>query len=174
MSGKECWREDDEMKRYNYRGVDHVHINVTDLDRAIDFYTGTLGFAVAGRRDPDKAWLNSGQYPESEPLWYHNLALTEVPERNDRYWSRTGLNHVAFELESPEDVMAIGDDLKRRGVRIIRGPGVHAEDMTYHVYVEDPDGNVIELMARTDDTHAELRESAEWAPPPGWTPADAD
>ena len=162
------------MKRYNYRGVNHVHINVTDLERAIDFYTGILGFKVAGRREPDKAWLNFGQYPESEDLWYHNLALTEVPERNDRYWSRSGLNHLAFELESPDDVMKIGDDLRRQGVKIIRGPGVHAEDMTYHVYIEDPDGNVIELMARTSAEHAALRETAEWAPPAGWKPAEVD
>ena len=162
------------MKRYNYRGVNHVHINVTDLQRAIDFYTDILGFTVAGRREPDKAWLNFGQHPEDEALWYHDLALSQVPDRNDRYWTQSGLNHVAFELESPEDVMQLGADLKRRGVRIIRGPGVHAEDMTYHVYIEDPDGNVVELMAQTTDTHPELRASAEWAPAPGWTPDASD
>ena len=162
------------MKRYNYLGVNHVHINVTDLERAIDFYTDILGFNVAGRREPDKAWLNFGQYPESEGLWYHNLALTEVPERNDRYWTQSGLNHLAFELESPDDVMKIGDDLRQQGVKIIRGPGVHAEDMTYHVYIEDPDGNVIELMARTSEAHAGLRANAEWAPAPGWKPDEID
>ncbi len=158
------------MKRYNYRGVNHVHINVSDLERAIGFYTGVLGFTVAGRREPDKAWLNFGQYAEDEKLWFHDLALTQVPERNERYWERTGLNHVAFELDSPGDVMRIRDDLERRGVRILRGPGVHAEDMTCHVYVQDPDGNVIELMARTGEADVELRKSAEWAPPPGWKP----
>jgi catechol 2,3-dioxygenase-like lactoylglutathione lyase family enzyme len=101
------------MRRYNYRGVNHVHINVTDLERAIDFYTGILGFTVAGRRDPDRAWLNFGQHPDGEALWYHDLALSQVPDRNDRYWTQSALNHVAFELESPDDVMQIGADLKR-------------------------------------------------------------
>ena len=63
------------MRRYNYRGVNHVHINVTDLERAIDFYTGILGFTVAGRRDPDKAWLNFGQHPDGEALWYPRSRL---------------------------------------------------------------------------------------------------
>ena len=63
------------MKRYNYRGVNHVHINVTDLKRAIGFYTGILGFKVAGCREPDKAWLNFGQHPDGETLWYHDLGV---------------------------------------------------------------------------------------------------
>ena len=159
------------MKRYNYRAVNHVHVNVTDLKRAIGFYTGMLGFQVAGRREPDKAWLNFGQYSDDETLWHHDLALTAMLDRNDKYWERTGLNHVAFELDSPEDVKKIGADLERQGVRIIRGPGVHAEDMTFHVYIEDPDENVIELIAQTSETDSELRESAEWAPPLGWQPA---
>ena len=101
------------MRRYYYRGVNHVHINVTDLERAIDFHTGILGFTVAGCRDPDKAWPNFGQHPDGEALWYHDLALSQVPDRNDRYGTQSGLNHVAFELESPDDVMQIGADLKR-------------------------------------------------------------
>jgi len=156
------------MKRFNYRGVNHVHINVTDLKKAIDFYTTILGFKLAGRRDPDKAWLSFGQYSDTEKLWYHNLALTEVPERNDRYWDRSGLNHFALEVESPKDVDEIADHLRTHGIKIIRGPGVHAEDMTYHVYVEDPDGNVIEVMANTTESDTELRKSAQWAPVRKW------
>ena len=154
-----------------FTGVNHIHINVTNIERAIDFYTNTLGLEIAGRRPPDKAWLNFGQYSESEPLWYHNIALTEVSERNDRYWDRTGLNHFALQMESPDDVMAMGEELKRKGIKIIRGPGVHTEDMTYHVYIEDPDGNVIEIMANTAETDIELRTAAELAPPPGGRPA---
>ena len=153
-----------------FTGVNHIHINVTDIERAIDFYTNTLGLKVAGRRHPDKAWLNFGQYPDGEPLWFHNLALTEVSERNDRYWDRSGLNHFALQMESPADVMAMGEELTRKGVKIIRGPGVHTEDMTCHVYIEDPDGNVIEIMANTTEDDAELRGTAEFAPPPGWRP----
>jgi catechol 2,3-dioxygenase-like lactoylglutathione lyase family enzyme len=156
------------MRRFNYVGVNHVHINVTDIKKAIDFYADILGFKVAGRREPDKAWLSFGQHGDEEKLWYHNLALTEVPERNDRYWDRSGLNHFALEVGTPSDVDKIGEHLRKRGVAIIRGPGVHAEDMTYHVYVEDPDGNVIEIMARTSEQDVELRKSAQWAPPRKW------
>ena len=61
------------MQQYNCRGANHVRINVSDLERAIGFYTGIPRFTVAGRREPDKAWLNIGQYPEDEKLWFHNL-----------------------------------------------------------------------------------------------------
>lgn len=153
-----------------YTGINHIHINVSNLERALEFYCGALGFEIAGRRPPDKAWLNWGQYPPEETLWYHNLAITEVPERNDRYWERTGLNHFAVELESPAAVTALEQELRAKGVKIIRGPGTHTEDMTFHVYVADPDGNVIELMAKTTASDAALRATAEAAPPPGWKP----
>ena len=68
---------------------------------------------------------------------------------------------MVFELESPTDMIQIGADLKRQGIKIIRGPGVHVKDMTYHVYIEDPDGDVIELMARTSAKHIELRATVE-------------
>jgi lactoylglutathione lyase len=156
------------MKRFNYKGVNHVHINVTDLARSIRFYTEILGFQVAGRKEPDKAWLNFGQYDQSETRWLHNVALTQVSERNDLYWDRTGLNHFALEVDSPGDVDEVGKALQEKGVKIIRGPGVHAEDMTYHVYVEDPDGNVIEIMSQTAEADTELRKRAEWAPDRKW------
>ncbi|MSQ73084.1 MAG: VOC family protein [Betaproteobacteria bacterium] len=156
------------MKRFNYKGVNHVHINVTDIKRSIAFYTEVLGFQVAGRKEPDKAWLNFGQYGAEEKRWLHNLALTQVSERNDLYWDRSGLNHFALEVDSIKDVDEIGAALKEQGVKIVRGPGVHAEDMTYHVYLEDPDGNVIEIMTQTAETDTELRKIAQWAPDRKW------
>ena len=67
------------MQQYNRRDVNHVRINVSDLEHAMGFYTGIPGFTVAGRREPDKAWLNFGQYPEDEKLWFHNLEPDAAP-----------------------------------------------------------------------------------------------
>ena len=42
--------------------VAHVNLNVTDLARAIRFYTETLGFQIAFQYEGEVAWLNFGQY----------------------------------------------------------------------------------------------------------------
>ena len=43
--------------------VGHVHLKVSDLDRAIAFYSGVLGFELTQRYGPQAAFLSAGGMP---------------------------------------------------------------------------------------------------------------
>ena len=157
-----------------YTKVGHVHLNVSDLKRSLRFYTEVMGFHVAGIREPDKAWLSFEPHPPGMRETFHEIALTQVPNINREYWQTTGLNHAAYELASPKDVLEFANDLRARNVEIFRGPATHKGDLTYHIYVRDPDGNAIEVYAKTTDTDVEFRKNIEAAVPEGYNPYSND
>ncbi len=134
-------------------GLAHVNLNVTDLQRAEKFYTEILGCKVSGKYEEIIVWLNFGQYEaDDRKLAMHDLALYKVPhEVPPEYRKTVGLNHVAFRLATPEDVDQAAEILKENGVKILKGPETHKEDLDHYVYFEDPDRNVIELVSSTGD-----------------------
>ena len=132
--------------------VAHVNLNVTDLDRAIKFYTEMLGFRVVVQFE-GLALLNFGQYRDGiEGMGYgfHDLALYRVPTpAPEDYRTRAGMNHVALRLRTPEEVDQAASELEAKGAKVLKGPLTHKEDRDRYLYIEDPDRNVIELVAST-------------------------
>lgn len=59
------------------------------------------------------------------------------------------MNHLALRLRTPEEVDQAAAFLKENGVAILKGPQTHKEDRDRYLYFEDPDGNMIELVAST-------------------------
>jgi len=130
--------------------VAHVMFNVTDLERSLKLYRDLLGFKVSGEYEGAVIWLNMGQYSEGEELAFHDIGLYKVPNpapENAR--NVVGLNHAAFRLQTPEEVDEAAELLKANGVKILKGPNTHKEDNDRYLYFEDPDGNVLELVATT-------------------------
>jgi ureidoacrylate peracid hydrolase len=107
--------------------LDHLLLRTTDLGRAEDFYVGFLGLSVKKRT------LRDGR-----PLVVtdRGLGLTEAGP------SGAGpLDHIAFRTTG---VRAIADAAMRMGIPIVRGPV--AGDYGLSLYLEDPDGNTIEVF----------------------------
>src|ERR1700738_1472974 len=70
--------------------IGHVHLKVADLDRALDFYCGVLGFELMQRRGPQAAFISAGGY-------HHHIGLNTWESRGGKPPSAgtTGLYHLA-------------------------------------------------------------------------------
>ena len=117
--------------------VGHVHLKVSDLDRAIAFYEQVLGFEVTQRIGDSAAFLSSGGY-------HHHVGLNTWESRGGTPppSSATGLYHVAFVYPSR---LELGKALRRLLDRDVRLEGAADHGVSEALYLRDPDGNGVEL-----------------------------
>lgn len=109
----------------------HLLLEVGDLDASLAFYTGVLGFGVR-KREP---------FRDGRDLVVTDQGLGLVGGRSGgRSGERNGLEHLCF---GARGVDALAEKATKAGYRIIRGPGPGPYGHT--VYIEDPDGNQVEL-----------------------------
>jgi catechol 2,3-dioxygenase len=109
-----------------------VSLNVTDIERSIDFYQSTLGFKLKEHLG-QKALLSSGDGPL--------LALTGIPGAH--YHPRaTGLYHFAILTPSR---LALARSLEQLARREYPLGGVADHGVSEALYLSDPDGNGIEI-----------------------------
>jgi catechol 2,3-dioxygenase len=140
------------------RSINHVVLNVSDLEVSHRFWTEIMGFRcvaelrpIPGRVRP-KMRFYSGLDAQGA-LTHHDLALAEVPrtdgpgEADRRPWSlmpsRIGLNHVAIAWPDRESWLKQVTFLQSKGVPFHRRIN---HGMTHSVYVSDPDGHGIEVL----------------------------
>lgn len=117
--------------------VGHVHLKVADLERAIRFYGGVLGFELTQRYGTGAAFLSAGGY-------HHHLGLNtwESQGGSPPPPGTTGLYHVAFLYPTRA---ALADALRRLQVAGIALDGAADHGVSEALYLSDPDGNGVEL-----------------------------
>jgi catechol 2,3-dioxygenase len=117
--------------------VGHVHLKVADLDRAIGFYAGVLGFEVQQRYGPQAAFLSAGGY-------HHHIGLNTWESRGGTPPppGHAGLYHTAFLFP---DRASLGAALKRVMAAGIPIDGAADHGVSEAVYLRDPDDNGVEL-----------------------------
>lgn len=128
-------------------------INVTDLERARRFYCDGLGMSATGSFEGQMVFLYFGEEGRAPHPFYHDIGLYKVDQAAaDDFRARSGVSHVALLMRSPEDVDAATERLRGQGLTVLKGPDVHREDGYRYTYVQDPDRNVLELVAPTEAT----------------------
>jgi catechol 2,3-dioxygenase len=131
--------------------IGHVHLKVADLDRALAFYCGVLGFELTQRYDAQAAFISAGGY-------HHHIGLNtwESQGGSPPAPGTTGLYHFAILYPTRA---ALADALRR-----LKDAGIPLEGASDHgvseaLYLSDPDGNGVELY---------------WDRPPEEWPRDKD
>lgn len=140
--------------------IGHVVLRVGDLERATEFYTKVLGFRV------------SDVYPESMMPGrmvflrfnsdHHGIALVGA---SDRKPDSSEMHHMAFQVETLDEVFRARDHLNKHGVNI-EFEGRRRAGCQVAVEFHDPDGHFLEIYWGLDQMgpHDVARPPGEWTP----------
>ncbi len=117
--------------------IGHVHLKVADLDRALGFYVGVLGFELTQRYGSSAAFVSAGGY-------HHHIGLNTWESKGGPPPARgtTGLYHVAILYPTRATLSDALHRLVKAGV-LLDGASDHG--VSEALYLHDPDGNGIEL-----------------------------
>lgn len=117
--------------------IGHVHLKVADLERALGFYCGVLGFELMQKMGNSAAFISAGGY-------HHHIGLNTWESAGGKPPppGTTGLYHVA--ILYPERA-ALGDALRRLIAANIPLDGASDHGVSEALYLRDPDENGVEL-----------------------------
>ena len=117
--------------------IGHVHLKVANLQRALDFYCGVLGFELTQRYGEEAAFVSAGGY-------HHHIGLNTWESRDGSPPPKgaTGLYHFAILYPTRA---ALADALRRLMQANISLEGASDHGVSEALYLSDPDGNGIEL-----------------------------
>jgi catechol 2,3-dioxygenase len=117
--------------------IGHVHLKVADLDRALGFYTGVLGFELMQRYGQQAAFVSAGGY-------HHHIGLNTWESRGGPPPApgTTGLYHLAIVYPTRADLAEALQRLMTAGISL---DGASDHGVSEALYLRDPDGNGVEL-----------------------------
>lgn len=117
--------------------IGHVHLKVSDLERALAFYRDVLGFEVTQRYGTEAAFLSAGGY-------HHHIGLNTWESKGSAPPppNSTGLFHVAILYPTRKE---LADALRRVMSANIPLEGASDHGVSEAIYLRDPDQNGIEL-----------------------------
>jgi catechol 2,3-dioxygenase len=120
-----------------HASVGHVHLRVSDLERAIAFYRDILGFEVTQRFGTNAAFLGAGGYHHHVGLNTWDSAGATPPPRG-----HTGLYHAAFLYPDRPALAAILYRIVQADIPL---DGAADHGVSEAIYLRDPDDNGIEI-----------------------------
>ena len=117
--------------------IGHVHLKVSNIQRALDFYAGVLGFELQQLYGAQAAFISAGGY-------HHHIGLNtwESEGGSPPPHGTTGLFHLAILYPQRAD---LADALRRLSAHGIELDGASDHGVSEALYLRDPDGNGVEL-----------------------------
>ena len=121
-------------------GIDHVAINVRDLDKAVEFYTKVIGLKITAR-EPSK--------PGIEYFLDCGLSLIGIIQANDLSISHQfeheglGANHFSFRIHSRD----FDNMIKQLEAHAVNIEFAKKREKSWSLYFYDLDGNKLEITA---------------------------
>ena len=134
----------DNDQRKGLRGpTQHLTFASLDVEAFQDFYHGKLGFALSDRVvHPDGRLATSFVRSNHE---HHTIACFKS--------KRQGVDHHSYEAGAWEVIRDWCDRFAERNIQLMWGPGRHGPGNNLFVFIEDPDGNWIEVSAELEVIH---------------------
>lgn len=117
--------------------IGHVHLKVSDLDKALAFYNGLLGFEIMQRYGDQAVFISAGGY-------HHHIGLNTWYSKNSPPAPKRapGLFHTAILYPTRKDLAVILKRLNDAGYPLT---GAADHGVSEALYLDDPDGNGVEL-----------------------------
>jgi catechol 2,3-dioxygenase len=117
--------------------IGHVHLKVSNIQRALDFYCGVLGFELQQLFGDQAAFISAGGY-------HHHIGMNtwESLGGSPPAPGTTGLYHTAILYPTRAD---LGDALRRLKAANISLDGASDHGVSEALYLRDPDQNGVEL-----------------------------
>lgn len=130
---------------FTVTAMDHIVLNVRDMDRVLDFYTNVLG--LAGERLEE---FRQGKVPFPSVRINSDTLIDLFPVTAETgtapATAPTVLNHFCLVID-PTDMARVVEHLERHGVTILQGPatrwGAHGNGVS--IYFHDPEQRQIEI-----------------------------
>lgn len=122
----------------------HSMIRVNDLEESINFYREVLGMNILREKEYPEgkfslAFLGYGKETENTVI-----ELTYNWDKND-YEHGDAFGHIAIEVD---DIYKVCEEIKNKGVKVIRDPGPMMGSRLLLAFIEDPNGYKIELIEK--------------------------
>jgi len=124
----------------NIQGIDHVAINVRDIDKAVEFYTKVIGLKIT-EREPSKAGIE--YFLDAGPSLIGIIQAKDFGDQHGFKNEGLGANHFSFRIHAKDFDAFIGQ-LERNHVNI---EFAKKRDKSWSLYFYDLDGNKLEATA---------------------------
>ncbi len=134
-------------RRLRIAGIHHVTLICADAERSVGFYRNLLGMRLVKQTvNEDDRGARHLFFGDEEGRPGTLITCLEYPDLDEGSVGRGSTHHFALAVESEEELGAWRDYLESRGI-----PATEVMDRNYFksIYLRDPDGHVVEIVATT-------------------------